>query len=143
MQTILIADDEESIRQLIEATLESPDRRLLLAVDGTSAFDMACRELPDLIVLDWMMPGMSGLAVVEKLRASGPTANIPIVLLTAMGGEKYRQQGLATGALAYLVKPFSPLELLQLVQQVLARNEQDHESGKGFPGKRPRLVFAA
>lgn len=143
MQTILIADDEESIRRLIEATLESPDRRLLLAVNGNSAFDMACRDLPDLIVLDWMMPGLTGLEVAEKLRQRSTTANIPIILLTAMGQEKDRQQGLATGALAYLVKPFSPLELLRLVQQVLARNEQQNEPAKNIAGARPKLAFSA
>jgi len=143
MQTILIADDEESIRRLIEATLESPDRRLLLAVNGPSAFEMACRELPDLIVLDWMMPGMSGLEVVGNLRQVSGTADIPIILLTAMGEEKDRLKGLATGAIAYLVKPFSPLQLLQIVQQVLARNEQENEPGKNTAGARPKLAFSA
>jgi DNA-binding response OmpR family regulator len=143
MQTILIADDEESIRRLIEATLESPDRRLLLAVNGTSAFDLGCRELPDLIVLDWMMPGMTGIEVVDKLRQVNATADIPIILLTAMGEEKDRVKGLATGALAYLVKPFSPLQLLRLVQQVLARNEQENEPARSTAGARHKLAFSA
>ena len=143
MQTILIADDEESIRRLIEATLESPGRLLLQAVNGTSAVDMACRELPDLIILDWMMPGMTGPEVVNKLRQVSSTADIPIILLTAMAGEQDRLKGLATGAMAYLVKPFSPLQLLQIVQQVLARNEPENVPGKNTVRAGAKLAFSA
>jgi len=146
MQTILIADDEQSIRRLIEITLESPDCRLLQASNGTSALEIAIRELPDLIVLDWMMPGMTGLEVVANLRQHKGTERIPIILLTAMGQEKNKQQGLAAGALAYLVKPFSPLELLHTVQQVLAgdtpHHEASNESGTALRA-RPKLAFSA
>lgn len=142
MHTILIADDEESIRRLIETTIESPDCRLLQAANGASAVDIASRELPDLIVLDWMMPGMTGLEVVEKLRLESATASIPIILLTAMGQEKDKQQGLASGAIAYLVKPFSPLELLQIIQQVLAGNGR-HNEQRNVAGTRPGFAFSA
>src|SRR4051812_39127891 len=129
MQTILIADDEPSIRTLIETTLESPDRRLLLAENGAAAFEIASREMPDLIVLDWMMPSMSGLEVAERLREDSRTAKIPVILLTAMGQEKDKKKGLEVGVFAYLVKPFSPLELLQVVQQILAGEAQNHAKG--------------
>ena len=120
MQTILIADDDEGIRALIETTLEAPDCRILLAEDGEAALALARTELPDLVILDWMMPSLTGPEIAERLHCDPLTAQIPIVLLTGMSREENRQRGLATGALAYLIKPFSPLQLLQIVQQVLA-----------------------
>lgn len=119
MKTILIADDEDSLRLLIRTTLEAPETVLLEASDGVAALDLARSARPDLIVLDWMMPGKSGLEVAQEVRADPATAGIPILMLTAMGQEKDRQQGLAAGVQAYLVKPFSPLELLDRVQEVL------------------------
>ncbi len=119
MKTILVADDEASIRILIRTTLESPECRLLEAATGAAALSMAGRLHPDLIILDWMMPGISGLDVLRALRADPRTAAIPVIMVTAMGQEQHRAAGLALGAQAYLVKPFSPLELLQLTQQVL------------------------
>ena len=119
MNTILVADDEESLRLLIRTTLESPEVNILEASDGLAALEMARREEPDLIVLDWMMPGKSGLEVARELRADARTARIAILMLTAMGQEKDRKEGLAVGIQGYLVKPFSPLELLEKVQAVL------------------------
>jgi CheY-like chemotaxis protein len=129
MQTILIADDDEGIRALIETTLESPACRILLAEDGDAALALARRELPDLVILDWMMPKLTGPEIAERLHCDPLTAGIPIVLLTGMACEENRQRGLATGALAYLIKPFSPLQLLQIVQQVLA--EKGEADGRG------------
>lgn len=119
MSTILVADDEESLRLLIRTTLESSDTTILEASDGNSALEMARQEMPDLIVLDWMMPGRNGLEVARELRADPRTAGLPILMLTAMGQEKDRKEGLAAGVQAFLVKPFSPLELLERVQAVL------------------------
>jgi DNA-binding response OmpR family regulator len=135
MNTILIADDEESLRLLIRTTLESPEVTLLEATDGNTALEMARRERPDLIVLDWMMPGKSGIEVAKELRADARTAAIAIVMLTAMGQEQDRKQGLAAGVQAFLVKPFSPLELLDRVQEVLrlsefCQGERDEGAGK-------------
>ena len=135
MNTILIADDEESLRLLIRTTLESPEVTLLEATDGNTALEMARREQPDLIVLDWMMPGKSGIEVTKELRADPRTAPIAIVMLTAMGQEQDRKQGLAAGVQAFLVKPFSPLELLDRVQEVLrlsefCQGERDEGAGK-------------
>src|SRR4051812_32238477 len=141
MHTILIADDEGSIRTLIETTLESPGCRLLLAENGSIAFEIASREVPDLIVLDWMMPNMTGLEVAERLRGESRTAKIPIILLTAMGQEKDKKKGLELGVVAYLVKPFSPLELLQIVQQIFAGEMERH--GKGTGGARSGVAFSA
>ena len=123
MKTILIADDEESLRTLIETTLEAPGLRILQAADGNQAVDLARQEHPDLILLDWRMPGKTGIEVAEVLRSQPATADIAILMLTAMGQEQDRQRGLALGIRAYLVKPFSPLQLLECVQGVLATPE--------------------
>jgi DNA-binding response OmpR family regulator len=129
MKTILVADDEASIRILIRTTLESPECRLLEAATGAAALSMAGRLRPDLVILDWMMPGISGLDVLRALRSDPRTAQIPVIMVTAMGQEKHRAAGLSLGAQAYLVKPFSPLELLQLTQQVLETSvpEESHD----------------
>ena len=130
MKTILVADDESSIRILIRTTLEEPECRILEAATGAAALAITGRVRPDLVILDWMMPGISGLDVLRALRNDRSTAAIPVIMVTAMGQEKHRAEGLALGAQAYLVKPFSPLELLQLTQQVLeaAVREESHES---------------
>ena len=128
MKTILIADDEESLRTLIETTLEAPGLRILHACNGQQAMDLARAEHPDLILLDWMMPGITGIEVAEALRAQSSTADIPILMLTGRDREKDRQRGLALGIGAYLVKPFSPLQLLECVRRALAPQEdQVHE----------------
>jgi len=120
MKTILLADDEESLRALVEMTLEHPEVRILHAECGEAALAIARSEHPDLMLLDWRMPGKTGIEVARELRADTRTADIAIVMLTAMGSEDDRRQGLELGVRAYLVKPFSPLVLLECVQEVLA-----------------------
>src|SRR5258706_10108750 len=115
-QTILIADDEAGVRALIEATLGNESCRVLQAENGMAALEVARRELPDLIILDWRMPGYTGPEVTRRLRVDARTATIPIVLLTGISSEQERRHALGAGALAYLVKPFSPLQLLQVVR---------------------------
>jgi DNA-binding response OmpR family regulator len=119
MKTILLADDEVNLRTLVHTTLDDPQYRILEATDGTAALALARQERPDLLVLDWMMPGMTGIEVVRALRHDTETAHIPIIMLTAKGQEKDKEQGSSLGTYAYLVKPFSPLELLEKVQEVL------------------------
>jgi DNA-binding response OmpR family regulator len=119
MKTILLADDEAHLRMLVYTTLEDPQYHILEAADGSTALALAKQERPDLLVLDWMMPGMTGVEVARALRNDAQTAHIPIIMLTAKGQEKDKEQGRALGAYAYLVKPFSPLELLEKVQEVL------------------------
>jgi len=138
MNTILIADDEDSLRLLIRTTLESAEVTLLEATDGNTALEIARQELPDLIVLDWMMPGKNGIEVVKELRADPRTAGIAIVMLTAMGQEQDRKQGLAAGVQAFLVKPFSPLELLERVQAVLRVAQFCQGEGDESAGQRSR-----
>ena len=119
MKTLLLADDEPNLRMLARITLEDPKYRIIEAADGTTALELARAEHPDLLVLDWMMPGMSGIEVARSLRQDPATASIPIIMLTSKGQEADREQGRAVGVYAYLVKPFSPLELLEKVEQLL------------------------
>jgi len=118
MKTIVIADDEPSLRMLTRITLDDPEYRILEAEDGSTALALARSEKPDLLVLDWMMPGLTGIEVAHSLRQDTQTATIPIIMLTAKGQDTDKAQGRAAGVNAYLVKPFSPLELLQKIQEI-------------------------
>jgi DNA-binding response OmpR family regulator len=120
MKKILLADDEENLRLLLRTTLESPEWQILDVADGANALATALRELPDVIVLDWMMPGMTGIEVARRLREKPDTASIPIILLTAKGQVADRAVGRELGVAGYLVKPFSPLELLEHIEAILA-----------------------
>ncbi len=120
MKTILIADDEQLLRDLVETTLSTPELRILKAADGKTALELARREHPDLLLLDLMMPGLPGIEVARDLLDDPATADIPIIILTGAAGDEDRKQGLALGVCAYLVKPFSPLELLDRVREVVA-----------------------
>lgn len=120
MKTILLADDHPSLRMLVHTTLDDPRYRILEAADGLMAVEMARQEHPDVLVLDWMMPGMSGIDVATALRQDPATMTIPIIMLTAKGQDKDKEQGCAAGVYAYLVKPFSPIELLEKVEEILA-----------------------
>jgi DNA-binding response OmpR family regulator len=119
MKTILLADDEAHLRTLVRTTLNNPEYCILEAADGTAALDLAREQHPDLLVLDWMMPGINGIEVAKALRQDPATAHIPIIMLSARGQETDRAQGRSVGTYTYLVKPFSPLELLRRVQEVL------------------------
>ncbi|WNM57763.1 response regulator transcription factor [Candidatus Nitrospira allomarina] len=120
VKTILIADDEEDLRLLVQVTLEHPSYRILTAIDGCAAMEAVCTHIPDLLILDWMMPGLNGCEVVRKLRLYSDTAKIPIVMLTAKDGLDARKQIASLDLAGYLVKPFSPLELIHKVREVLA-----------------------
>ena len=119
MKTILLADDEVNLRILVRTTLDGAEYCILEAADGTTALELACKERPDLLVLDWMMPGINGLDVALALRQDPMTAHIPIIMLTAKGQDADKERGRSLGTSAYLVKPFSPLELLRKVQEIL------------------------
>ena len=121
---ILIADDEEPLRLLVRATLELDDAGegqydILEATDGNEALEVARRERPQLILLDIQMPGLSGLEVCKMLKNDAATSDLMIVMLTAKGQQSDRELGFAAGADDYFAKPFSPLELLQLVDRVM------------------------
>jgi len=119
--TILVIEDEPAIQELIAVNLTFAGYKVLRAVDGSQAQALINAELPDLILLDWMLPGASGLSVARKLRADARTRPVPIIMLTAKGAEEDKVQGLEAGADDYITKPFSPKELLARIKAVLRR----------------------
>jgi len=119
MPRILLVDDQEELRLLLQATLEDSEYEMLEAQDGLAALAVARAEKPSLVVMDWMMPGMSGVDVVRALKADPETSSIPVILLTARSQAEDRKVGLAAGANAFLSKPFSPLELIRQVEILL------------------------
>jgi DNA-binding response OmpR family regulator len=119
--TVLTIEDQPDIRRLIRMTLEFKGFRVLEAGDGGSGIAVARAEKPDLILLDVMMPGMSGLEVGRTLAADPVLRETPVVMLSALGTADDQSTGLLTGVRAYLVKPFSPWELLDLVEKLTER----------------------
>ena len=119
MKSILLADDEESLRILVHATLEDPDYAIFEACDGDEALAVAREQAPDLIVLDWMMPGKTGVEVTALLRQDQATRHTPIILLTAKSQQEDIAIAFGAGVTSYLVKPFSPGDLLDKVQELL------------------------
>jgi two-component system phosphate regulon response regulator PhoB len=116
---ILIAEDDESLRALIRLTIEVGDVEIREVADGEAALADAQSTRPDLVLLDWSMPGRSGLEVCRELRADERTSGATIVMITARAQESDRRAGLEAGADRYLTKPFSPLELLDTLRDVL------------------------
>lgn len=119
MARILIADDDAEIRWLLRTTLEGGDVQIIEVDDGPSAIAAAQEALPDLVVLDWSMPGQSGIEVCRALRAEPTTAPVPILLLTARSSSEDERAALAAGAEDFITKPFSPLALLDKVASIL------------------------
>lgn len=118
---LLVADDDRDIRELVAFKLTSAGYDVTVAEDGLQALGNALDAAPALAVLDVMMPGLSGLDVARQLRADPRTATVPIILLTARAQESDVEGGFAAGVDDYVIKPFSPRELLSRVQAVLAR----------------------
>jgi two-component system phosphate regulon response regulator PhoB len=116
---VLIADDQESMRSLIRLTLESGHFEIIEAADGGSASHLAQEHQPDLVFLDWTMPGLSGIEVCRKLREDPRTADAKIVMVSGRADVAEQAAGFAAGADDYITKPFSPLELLDKVSEVL------------------------
>jgi len=122
-KTILIVDDEASIRDMLRVALEMADYQCLEAEDAQRAHALIVDRKPDLILLDWMMPGTSGIELARRLKRDEVTAEIPIIMLTAKGEEDNKIQGLEVGADDYITKPFSPRELVARLKAVLRRTE--------------------
>ncbi len=123
-QTILVVDDERDIVELVRYNLAQAGYRVVSAVDGRQAVESARRERPDLIVLDLMLPVLHGGEVARLLKQDETTRHIPILMLTARGSEVDRVVGFELGADDYVVKPFSPRELVLRVQAILKREER-------------------
>ena len=121
MPTVLVVEDESAIAELIAVNLRHNGFRPIWAMDSASAQREIQDVLPDLILLDWMLPGQSGLALAKQWRADSRTQDVPIIMLTARGDEADRVAGLDAGADDYIAKPFSTKELLARVRAVLRR----------------------
>ena len=119
--TILVVEDEPAIQELIAVNLSFAGHKVLRASDVSQADTLIQAELPDLILLDWMLPGSSGLGLARKLRSQDRTRAIPIIMLTAKGAEQDKVDGLEAGADDYITKPFSPKEMLARIKAVLRR----------------------
>ena len=122
-QKILVVEDEPDIRKLVHYNLAQERFKVIEAEDGEKALKLVQREKPHLIVLDLMLPGLSGLELCRNLRERIETSQIPILMLTAKAGEADRIVGLEMGADDYLTKPFSPRELVARVKAILRRTE--------------------
>ncbi len=118
---VLVVEDEDSLATLLQYNLQKEGYDVTLAGDGEEALLMVEERLPDLIVLDWMLPKVSGIEVCRRLRQRNETRNVPVVMLTARGEESDRVRGLDTGADDYVVKPFSMTELSARIRAVLRR----------------------
>ena len=126
---ILIVEDESSIAELISVNLRHNGFQPVWAMDAESAQRELDEVLPDVILLDWMLPGESGLALARRWRAAARTKAVPILMLTARGDEADRVAGLDAGADDYIVKPFSPRELLARIRAVLRRRVPESAGG--------------
>ncbi len=128
MKTVLVVDDDPDIRELITWKLSQAGYTTLAASDGEAGLEAAIAgdtggRVPDLILVDWMMPKMTGIELCRALRENPVTSRIPIILLTAKAQESEVERGFAAGVDDYIVKPFSPREMLGRIQAVLARSE--------------------
>jgi CheY-like chemotaxis protein len=118
-RTVLIADDESSIRLLVHATIESDDYTVVEAADGAQAWALSQELKPSLVLLDVQMPGQSGLEVLRSIKADPSLKATRVILLTSKAQERDIEVGLIAGADFYLTKPFSPLDLLTRVEEAL------------------------
>ena len=121
MTKVLVIDDEAPIRLLCRVNLEAEGMHVIEAADGPSGVEKARSERPDVILLDVMMPGLDGWRVAEKLLDDDRTVAIPIIFLTARAEFRDRARGLDIGGVDYVTKPFNPIELAPLVQDLLDR----------------------
>ena len=120
MAVILVVDDLPQIRRLLRALLVSRGHVVHEAGDGAAGLHLLEAERPALVLLDLMMPGLSGIEVLQQIRADPRFATLPIIVLTADGKAESQDRALAAGATGFVVKPFSPLALRALIDQVLA-----------------------
>jgi DNA-binding response OmpR family regulator len=130
---VLVIDDEAPIRLLCRVNLEAEDMEVLEAADGPSGLEKARAEIPDVILLDVMMPGLDGWRVAEELLDDERTDGIPIVFLTARAELRDRARGIDLGGVDYVTKPFNPVELAPLVRDLLdrvGRGERDDLRGE-------------
>jgi two-component system, OmpR family, response regulator MtrA len=121
MAKIVVADDDSDIRELVAFKLRQAGHDIVAVADGAAAVEACQLNAPDLVMLDVMMPGMSGIDACRALRANASLADVPVILLTARAQEADIEHGFSAGADDYVVKPFSPRELASRVESVLQR----------------------
>jgi len=119
---ILVVDDEPHIRKLVAFSLQRRDHEVFEAEDGPRGIALAQKEHPDLILMDVMMPMMTGLQALELLKADPATSDIPVAMLSAKSQEYEQTEGLSRGAVKYVCKPFKPSELGDMVAEILANS---------------------
>ncbi|MGH7950267.1 MAG: response regulator [Candidatus Binataceae bacterium] len=142
-QAVLVVEDESDIRELIKFNLEREGYNVDEAGDGAQAMERIRRRQPDLVVLDLMLPGMPGLEICRQIRANPEISHLPVLIVTAKGTEVDKVLGLEIGADDYVVKPFSPRELVARVKALLrrAQPQSDPEPGGLFDRGRLRIDF--
>lgn len=127
---VLVVDDEPAIRDMIQFALESANMKVQTAADGHDALLRISESRPDIILIDWMMPGINGRELTRRLRRDSLTEEIPIIMLTARVTEDDKVSGLESGADDYLTKPFAPRELIARINAVLRRGKPGEKTGE-------------
>jgi two-component system, OmpR family, phosphate regulon response regulator PhoB len=127
---VLVVEDEDAIREMLVMVLETAEMEVHAVADTQQALEELDKRIPDLIVLDWMLPGMSGVEWARRLKKDELYADIPIILLTARGEEEDKVRGFDVGADDYLTKPFSPRELQARIKAILRRTGRLGKDGK-------------
>ena len=123
MKKILVVDDNKEIRQLVSATLENDDYNVSVASDAKEALQMCVDTRPDLVIMDVRMPGeIDGIEATRMLKTNAATSQCAVIMLSGLGGNKEVEKARNAGAIDYLLKPFSPLELIEKVEQGLKLN---------------------
>lgn len=126
-KTILLVEDDAAIREMVVFALEKEGFNVLEAADGQAAMVLVANERPDLVLLDWMLPGASGIEICRELKRDEDTRELPVIMLTARGEEDDRVQGLEIGADDYISKPFSVRELVARIKAVLRRASPEQD----------------
>jgi two-component system phosphate regulon response regulator PhoB len=129
LKHILIVEDEAAIREMVALAVSRAGMKPVHAADVRAAQEAIATKVPDLILLDWMLPGVSGIDYARRLRRDDLTRNVPIIMLTARGEENDKVSGLDAGVDDYVVKPFSARELVARIKAVLRRTQGDGEDG--------------
>ena len=127
-QKILVIEDEQDIQTLLEYNLQQAGYEAVLCENGEDGLWLAIEHKPDLILLDWMLPLLSGIELLRQLRNRTDTREIPVIMMTARGEEGDRLRGLDGGADVYVTKPFSPAELVARVRAILRRNARGYDA---------------
>lgn len=138
--TVLVVDDDDDVRLLCRVNLEFEGYRVREAVDGRAALDAVAAERPDVVLLDVMLPEIDGWAVLAELKREAATADLPVVMLTARSLEEDQVRGWSTGAAEYVTKPFSPLVLSQVLEDVLATDPEEQDRRRRLILERMRLL---